>query len=356
MMAAGSEIVTVTSPAPTTTTTQETITTMMTLSGDLISSTLPRITTQPTTDTTDNTMSPSTSGYTDYDDITFAEDIATVVPPASLTKRRKRNTDGYFSSFPDDGFWMQDLDIWPDQTALPTDQRDATELQFLVNGCEATNVPAATYTDVLPFAYFPSLKAVGLEFPLDNPRYNVMLLLPTERTDTNRLSRDLAGQNLRQLRKHLQPSWVRATIPSFMLRGFVTLTPYLQRLGIRDVFEPRLADLTPMTPDLGVYARDVQQSIAVNIKNYMKLDRENATKDSNTTSNNGTSGQSTGPSAQPPRSAAYRFLRPANDLLDRMGIVTFTAGHPFLFFIVDSETSVSLIAGRIDNPLNSRIL
>lgn len=45
------------------------------------------------------------------------------------------------------------------------------------------------------------------------------------------------------------------------------------QLGILDVFEPRTADLSPMTPDLGVYARDVQQSIGVNIRNYMKPDR-----------------------------------------------------------------------------------
>lgn len=39
------------------------------------------------------------------------------------------------------------------------------------------------------------------------------------------------------------------------------------------MFEPRAADLSPMTPDLGVYARDAQQSIGVNIRNYMKPDR-----------------------------------------------------------------------------------
>lgn len=44
------------------------------------------------------------------------------------------------------------------------------------------------------------------------------------------------------------------------------------QLGVRDVFEPRLADLSPMTPDLNVYARDIQQSIAVNIRNYMNGD------------------------------------------------------------------------------------
>ena len=67
----------------------------------------------------------------------------------------------------DDGLWMQDLDIWADLPAPPTNVRDATDLQFLVNGCDVSSVPAATYSAVLPFAYFPSLKAVAVEFPLD---------------------------------------------------------------------------------------------------------------------------------------------------------------------------------------------
>jgi hypothetical protein len=81
-------------------------------------------------------------------------------------------------------------------------------------------------------------------------------------------------------------------------------TPFLQ-LGIKDVFEPRLADLSPMTPDLGVYARDVQQSIAVNIRNYMKEDAGgNGTK----TDNNG--GSLGAQLILPPRRDDYRFQRP----------------------------------------------
>jgi len=55
--------------------------------------------------------------------------------------------------------------------------------------------------------------------------------MPTDKTDTYRLARDLNGKSLRLLRKQLQPTWVRATIPSFMLRGFVTLTSFLQRVN-----------------------------------------------------------------------------------------------------------------------------
>ncbi|XP_029164006.1 chitinase-like protein PB1E7.04c [Nylanderia fulva] len=241
--------------------------------------------------------------------------------------RRTRSPRGYFSSYPDEGIWMQDLEIWKSYSnpVNPSESPagdSAAEISFLVNGCDVSSVSASRYIAVLPFAYFPSLHAVALEFPLDDPRYNIILLMPTDKTDTHRLARDLSGKSLRSLRKRLQPTWVRATIPSFMLRGFVTLTSFLQRLGIVDVFEPRLANLSPMTSDLGVYARDVQQSIGVNIRNYMKPDRTHS----------------------------------RNGLFERAGPVPFTALHPFFYFIVDTETSVSLIAGRVDDPLNSRIL
>ncbi|XP_008207029.1 uncharacterized protein LOC100121217 isoform X1 [Nasonia vitripennis] len=382
-------------------------TTTMAANAALISTTLPRLppsapsnrafltagettsTDLPTTTTTMPTTTSMLSSDLRAETTTNAEDIATVAAPTTIpalirrrrSRRRRRSNEGYFSNYPDDGLWMQDLDIWAEQPVLPTNERDATDLQFLVNGCDLATVPAATYTTVLPFAYFPSLKAVALEFPLDNPRYNVLLFMPTERIDTSRLSRELAGQNLRLLRRQLQPTWLRATIPSFMLRGFVTLTPYLQRLGIRDVFEPRMADLGPMTPDLGVYARDVQQSIAVNIRNYMKPDPNamnvNPSNNPNINmrpnpSNMGQNGNM--PAGQmpqaprppppedppvyvPPPRDAYRFSRPVNGVdSEHPSIVPFTAEHPFLFFIIDSETSVALIAGRIDDPLNSRIL
>ncbi|KYN11035.1 Leukocyte elastase inhibitor [Trachymyrmex cornetzi] len=244
----------------------------------------------------------------------------------NLRKRKARSLRGYFSSYPDEGIWMQNLEIWKSyNTVNPSEssiEDSSAEMSFLVNGCDVSSVSASRYIAVLPFAYFPSLQAVALEFPLDDPRYNIILFMPTDKTDTLRLARDLSGKSLRLLRKRLQPTWVRATIPSFMLRGFVTLTSFLQRLGILDVFEPRAADLSPMTSDLGVYARDVQQSIGVNIRNYMKPDRTHS----------------------------------RNGLFERAGPEPFTALHPFLYFIVDTETSVSLIAGRVDDPLNSRIL
>ena len=68
----------------------------------------------------------------------------------------------------DDGLWMQHLNIWgaPPKSDGAT-VRDSEQVAFLVNGCEVATVSATTYTAVLPFAYFPSLKAMAVEFPLD---------------------------------------------------------------------------------------------------------------------------------------------------------------------------------------------
>ncbi|KAH0948077.1 hypothetical protein HN011_004572 [Eciton burchellii] len=243
---------------------------------------------------------------------------------SNLYKRTAKGSRRYFSSYPDEGIWMQDLEIWKSYSAKSNESSmgDITEISFLVNDYDVSSVSASRYVAVLPFAYFPSLHAVALEFPLDDPRYNIILLMPTDKTNTHHLARNLNGKSLRLLRKQLQPTWVRATIPSFMLRGFVTLTSFLQRLGILDVFDPRVADLSPMTSDLGVYVRDIQQNIGINIRNYMQPDRTHS----------------------------------RNGLFERAGPVPFTVLHPFLYFIVDTETSVSLITGRIDDPLNSRIL
>lgn len=66
---------------------------------------------------------------------------------------------------------MQNLEIWKSShNTINADESngDSTlEISFLVNGCDVSSISASTYIAVLPFAYFPSLHAVALEFPLD---------------------------------------------------------------------------------------------------------------------------------------------------------------------------------------------
>ena len=72
----------------------------------------------------------------------------------------------------DDGIWLDEFarlnahEDYQDEDIVE-DPRRTTEVAFLVNGCYDSKVTAAAYTAVLPFAYFPSLRASLLEFPLD---------------------------------------------------------------------------------------------------------------------------------------------------------------------------------------------
>ncbi|XP_061709399.1 uncharacterized protein LOC133519366 [Cydia pomonella] len=193
---------------------------------------------------------------------------------------------------------------------------------FLANGLKSVQVSYMQYNAVLEHAYLPHLEAAALRLPLDSERYYLLALLP-ERAHPAELARLLARlarhSDLRDVYAALRPRQVRATLPSFTVKGHVTLTADLQKLGIRDVFEPRQRDFTPMTPQAGVYVRSIEQAVSVAIRKYGTDDRN-----------------------------ISRYVnRPP---------VHFSATYPFLYFVMDASIHVALMAGKMVDPLNSRIL
>ncbi|RZC39127.1 leukocyte elastase inhibitor [Asbolus verrucosus] len=207
-------------------------------------------------------------------------------------------------------------------TQRPPPYHSEQELYFLVNGKHKEfNINYMTYDTVLPFYYLTHLKASALRFPLDSTKYYLLLLLPDNAEDIDKLICNLRlSTSLKYIIDNLRYTHVKAIIPSFMLKGYVILTPTFQKMGIRQVFEPRQADFSPMTDDRSVYVTNIEQAITVNIRNYV----DPATMNSN------------------------RYLH-QNDP------VVFKADHPFLYFVIDSEIDVTLMEGKVLNPLNSRI-
>ncbi|XP_063632920.1 transmembrane channel-like protein [Cydia splendana] len=193
---------------------------------------------------------------------------------------------------------------------------------FLANGLKSVQVSYMQYDAVLEHAYLPHLEAAALRLPLDSERYYLLALLPARAhpAELARLLTRLARHSdLRDVYAALRPRQVRATLPSFTVKGHVTLTADLQKLGIRDVFEPRQRDFTPMTPQAGVYVRSIEQAVSVAIRKYGTDDRN-----------------------------ISRYVnRPP---------VHFSATYPFLYFVMDASIHVALMAGKMVDPLNSRIL
>ncbi|KAG5867798.1 hypothetical protein JTB14_009561 [Gonioctena quinquepunctata] len=196
------------------------------------------------------------------------------------------------------------------------------EPSFLINGnYREYRINFMKYDSVLPFTYVSYLDAMALSFPLDSDKYYLLLILPRSDTGIDKLICDLRlNGSLRHIVNNLMYRHVVATIPSFMLKGYVTLTPTFQKLGIKKVFEPRQADFSPMTDNGGIYVTNIEQAITVNIRNYV---------DPNSLEN-------------------HRRIQQYDP-------VEFKADHPFLYFVMDSELNVALMAGKVVNPLNSRI-
>ncbi|XP_047539114.1 uncharacterized protein LOC125072496 [Vanessa atalanta] len=237
----------------------------------------------------------------------------------TLERKKKSIGDFMFTRPPytDDYLVYRSFDVGIE---LP-EKNEEDDKMFLVNGLRNIQVTYMQYDSVLEHAYLPHLEASALRLPLDSERYYLLVILPARKGSgelTRLLGRMARESDLSDVYAALHPRRVRAVVPSFIVKGHVTLTTDLQKLGIHDVFEPRQHDFTPMTPQAGVYVRSIEQAVSVAIRKY-----------------------------QP--DVKNRYVTSRNPVL-------FSATHPFLYFVMDSSIHVALMAGKMVDPLNTRIL
>lgn len=107
---------------------------------------------------------------------------------------------------------------------------------FLIYGkYREYNIDFMRYDAVLPFYYIPHLNTLALRFPLDNSNYYLLLLLPVDEHGIDQLICNLRfNGSLRHIIGNLRYQHVIATIPSFLLKGYVTLTPTFQKVSERE--------------------------------------------------------------------------------------------------------------------------
>ncbi|CAK1600148.1 unnamed protein product [Parnassius mnemosyne] len=285
-------------------------------------------TTEITTAASENFMSSteimSTSEST-TNNIESVSDISlTVVNESSLEtleRKKKSIVDFIFTNPPyfDDYLLYRSFDLGPE---LGNTRYGGDEM-FLANGLKNIQVTYMNYDTVLEHAYLPHLEAAALRLPLDSDKYYLLVVLPNHRRagELGRLLARMARESdLSDIYAALRPRHVHALVPSFIVKGHVTLTTDLQKLGIRDVFEPRQQDFTPMTYQPGVYVRSIEQAVSVAIRKY-----------------------------QPDDSKKNRYVINQHR-------VFFSATYPFLYFVMDANIHVALMAGKMVDPLNTRIL
>ncbi|XP_041974330.1 serpin H1 [Aricia agestis] len=294
---------------------------------------------QATTNVADTTTAPNTASDTTTSNVASTmSDMSSTTPdtvatadgnvedaPSSTTietlQRRKKSILNFVYTSPpyvEQYAAYRAFNIGPDLPEIDPDY----DKMFSVNGLRNIEVTYMNYDTILDHAFLPHLEASALRLPLDSEKYYLLVVLPMRRgvVELERLlSRMARESDLSDIYSALRPCRVRAAVPSFVVKGHVTLTTDLQKLGMRNVFEPRQHDFTPMTHQAGVYVRSIEQAVSVAIRKYQQTDTPKG------------------------------YIPSAN-------FVYFSATYPFLYFVMDSNIHVALMAGKLVDPLNTRIL
>lgn len=89
---------------------------------------------------------------------------------------------------------------------------------------------------MLEYAYLSHLEASALRLPLDSDRYYLLVVLPLRRGSgelSRLLGRMARESDLSDIYAVLRPRRVKAVVPSFTVKGHVTLTTDLQKVSLK---------------------------------------------------------------------------------------------------------------------------
>lgn len=165
-----------------------------------------------------------------------------------------------------------------------------------------------------------------LELPYEGNSMSMLLVLPDAVDGLPALESSLTPDTLRELRAAARPTLVDVAVPKFEIDppGSMALGSALQELGMKQAFT-RQADFTgianPPNPDERLFVS------AVFHKAFVKVDEK------------GTEA-----------AAATAVVMAETASAQPAPAATFTADHPFLFFIVDDASSLVLFMGRVADP------
>lgn len=219
------------STTPMITTVEQKTTADLTSTPKLTTTIAPYTTVVETTVTTEKIEETTTEEVTTTMESTMMEETTLPMTTEASKKKKRSLVDYYIARYYDD----RDITSFH-LPHFPRRERDPSSdinYSFLVNGkFEETGVHFMTYDVVLPFYYVRNLNSLALKFPLDSPKYYLLLILPVDTYGIHKLVCDIDTTiSLKEIVLQMRPTFVRAVIPSFMLRGFVVLTSTLQKVS-----------------------------------------------------------------------------------------------------------------------------
>lgn len=160
-----------------------------------------------------------------------------------------------------------------------------------------------------------------LELPYCGGRATMLIVLPGSTDEMSLAEETISTSALEEWSRALRPEKVDVFLPRFKVTGEFNLGPTLKSMGIRDAFDPELADFTGMSDSSpGLYLSEVVHKAMIEVT-------EEGTEAA---------------------AASGVIMTPTSILPKPMPV--FRADRPFLFIIRDRLEGTILFMGRLSNP------
>ncbi|XP_029978799.1 leukocyte elastase inhibitor-like [Sphaeramia orbicularis] len=196
------------------------------------------------------------------------------------------------------------------------------DAQFRINKNDQKPVKLMTQKSDFPFAYIPEVNCQILEMAYKGEELSMIIFLPDEiddeTTGLEKLEKELTYEKFRLWTQMLHPLEIQVKIPRFKMEVAYNLNDVLKRMGMMDAFNVALSNFSGMSESTNLVLSDVVHKAVVDVN-------EEGTEAAAATA----------------------------AVISRRSISipkTFTADHPFLFFIRNNATDTILFSGRFCCP------
>ncbi len=200
---------------------------------------------------------------------------------------------------------------------------DNTHLRkFTTNFGQEIEVEMMFKTDKFPFVDSDQLNCKAIELGYKESNTVMIVLLPNENNSVKQLRANLNVKSFHKLLSKLNSQEVDVSIPKFKLESTLKLIPVLAELGIKEIFDQKVANFSGITSDpLGLFVGDITQKAVIEVN-------EEGTE----------------------AAAATRV-----EILELCGSYSqkFTVNRPFMFFLMskyEKNKNAILFSGIVNNP------
>ena len=131
---------------------------------------------------------------------------------------------------------------------------------------KSTQIPMMLAKD--NYNYYEDSQQQIIEIPYKKDYMSAVIILPSQSIDINKYISKLDDDTIQKLIKKMSTKEVQLQLPKFELEFESTLNEILQKMGMVQVFDQSLADLTGMKDEKDIYIGQVLQ------KTYLKVDEK----------------------------------------------------------------------------------